>query len=98
MSEQLWKIIRVDNYDRENQAQYCVAEKIPYKKLAEIMLESLQKNPERSDSDWYTIVEQEKELWLGMAEFADLTCDICGADCYPDIPPVCIDFRVKGNL
>ncbi len=52
--------------------------------VLEIMLNALQNTCREGDSTWYALIDQNKELWYGMAEFADHTCSICGMDCFPD--------------
>jgi hypothetical protein len=76
------KIITVSNYDKESFAQRVVADNIKYKEDADIMVHALQNDPKRVDSVWYRIVKDDYQLWLGMEEFADNTCELCGCDLY----------------
>lgn len=62
------KIIRISNYDNESEAQYVVAEGIKHESHGLVMLEALQKDPHRSDYDWFALVPDDRVLWRGMEE------------------------------
>lgn len=62
------KIIRVSNYDDESEAQYVIAENIKNKVQAEIMCYALQEDSNRTDRDWFKVVEDDYKLWCGMED------------------------------
>lgn len=65
----MMKIIRISNYNNESEAEYLVADNIKHERQGLVMLEALQKDPKRSDYDWFALVPQDKVLWHGMEEF-----------------------------
>ena len=93
----MYKIITVSNFNLENYRQTVVAEHISNKELGGLMVKALQATvtpPEGAtpwpdadggrthDYTYYALVAQGRPLWLGMEEFADNTCEQCGADLY----------------
>lgn len=62
-----FKVVRVDNYDRETVANVAVAEWLD-ELDAEIICERLRKDLMRDDAVWYRVYPQEQKLWRGLAE------------------------------
>lgn len=62
------KIIRISNYNVETEPEYLVADNIKYENLGLVMLEALNKDPKRSDSDWFALVPDDRVLWRGMED------------------------------
>ena len=65
-----YKVVRVDNFDRETIAQQAVVEYLN-EPLAELVCASLREGCTSSESAWYQVFPQSKPLWRGMAEFVD---------------------------
>ena len=64
----MWKIVRVDNYDRETRAERLVAENFANLEEAIICQNALCVDPNRNDDDWFRVREQDNPLWRGMEE------------------------------
>lgn len=66
---EMWKIIKVDSYDRENRAQRLVMEGISHQDLGVAIVKLLNEHPFRSDEDYFRLVPWDFVLWRGMEEF-----------------------------
>lgn len=64
-----YALVRTNNYNNEAVAEHFVAQHIPNRTEGLCMLLALRNSPQRSDSDWYKLVENDYQLWRGMAEF-----------------------------
>lgn len=62
------KIIRCDNFARENQPEHLVAENIENEREAKVMLEALQAMCTDNGPNWYRLVEDDYRLSRGMAD------------------------------
>lgn len=62
------KIIAKDNFDRENVADYLVAENVHLSYAHEIATFLQSKYGGEQASRYYTVVDDEYRLWGGMAE------------------------------
>ena len=63
-----FKVIRIDNYNRDTHAQKSVAENL-CRSEADAVCSALQENASRSPDDWFKVVDQDHVLWRGMEEF-----------------------------
>jgi hypothetical protein len=62
-----YKVLLVDNYDRETIAHRVVAENLGFNEATAIC-ERLQRES-RYESDWWKVVPQDAHVWRGIAEF-----------------------------
>lgn len=62
------KIIGTDNFDRENVADWLVADNIKSEREGKVMLEALQSTCSSHGAAWYKLVEDDYRLSRGMAD------------------------------
>jgi hypothetical protein len=63
-----WKIIAVDNFNRETVADYLVADNIFNEEVGKIVERALQKTVKKNDPRWYKLVPGDHRLSRGMAD------------------------------
>lgn len=68
--ETTWKIIGCDNFNRESEAEWLVADNVRSEEIGNVLVDALRAKYSGDNSPtWFKLEKADYKLWRGMEEF-----------------------------